>query len=310
MLGGYEMILKKCSKLFTYLFLCFVFGMFSVSASETLGNYEFNETSSKTDYVKIAFSDGNTILVEFYSDQNPDLVKKMKSVMKSFQNGTVTLNNGIVFTVNNEKDKTYEMDKSSYRTPFFGDLVAGQVDYEGGVVSLSQIQFFLTSSNDSFPVFGHVIYNQEVLSSISTGTTIEDIHFIKMVKKSNSESDKSDKSDKVGSTIESAGTTYCSDPNFIKPFKFIGRILSIVKIVIPIVIIIFGVIDLFQAVLGSKGDEINKSIKNLLFRAIAGIAIFFIPTLINLIFSLVDDWNRYSTDYQNCTKCLVNPNKC
>lgn len=109
---------------------------------------------------------------------------------------------------------------------------------------------------------------------------------------------------------ESAGTSYCSDANFKKPIRFIGRIFSILKILIPIIIIIFGVIDVSKAVIGSKDEEIKKSIKSLTMRVISGVVIFFIPTLINLLFTLVDDWNKYSTDYSNCSKCLTDPNHC
>jgi len=107
-----------------------------------------------------------------------------------------------------------------------------------------------------------------------------------------------------------SGTSYCSDPNFIKPFRFLGRIFSVVKIIIPLIIIIFGVIDLFKAVVGSKDDEIKKSLRSLTMRTLAGVIIFFIPTLINLVFTLVDDWNKYSTDYSNCSKCISDPKNC
>lgn len=103
---------------------------------------------------------------------------------------------------------------------------------------------------------------------------------------------------------------YCSDENFIKPFIFIGRIFTIIKILIPILIIIFGMIDLFKAVIGSKDDEIKKSIRSLLFRAIAGVVIFFIPTIVHLLFLLIDDWKNYETTYSKCSLCISSPSKC
>ena len=110
--------------------------------------------------------------------------------------------------------------------------------------------------------------------------------------------------------MPSAGTTYCSDPNFIKPFKFLGRIFTILKILIPIIIIGFGAFDLSKAVVASKDDENKKSIRSLAMRALAGIIIFFVPTIVNLVFTLVDDWNQYSTDYSKCSRCISNPGKC
>ncbi len=103
---------------------------------------------------------------------------------------------------------------------------------------------------------------------------------------------------------------YCSDPDFKKPFIFLGRIFSVVKILIPILIIIFGMIDLFKAVIGSKDDEIKKSIRSLMLRAIAGVVIFFIPTIIHLLFLLIDDWQKYETTYSKCSLCITSPSKC
>ncbi len=110
-----------------------------------------------------------------------------------------------------------------------------------------------------------------------------------------------------GVTIEQ---DYCSDPNFIKPFIFLGKIFTIVKILVPILIIVFGMIDFFKAVIASKDDEIKKSIRSLLFRAIAGLVIFFIPTIVHLVFLLIDDWKKYETSYSKCSLCISSPSKC
>ena len=64
-------------------------------------------------------------------------------------------------------------------------------------------------------------------------------------------------------------------------WQIIGWVLWVFKIVIPIVIIVFGMIDLGKAVVASKDDEIKKSVKSLVMRAIAGIIIFFTGTAIS-----------------------------
>lgn len=104
--------------------------------------------------------------------------------------------------------------------------------------------------------------------------------------------------------------SYCSDPNFVKPFKLLGRIFSVIKIIIPIIIIAFGVVDFFKAVIASKDEEIKKSTKSLIMRLIAGVCIFFLPAIIHFIFTLVDDWNDYETDYAQCSLCITSPGKC
>ncbi|MDE5539285.1 MAG: hypothetical protein K2J20_02220 [Bacilli bacterium] len=95
-------------------------------------------------------------------------------------------------------------------------------------------------------------------------------------------------------------------------WQIVGWILTIFKIVIPIIIIIFGMIDLGKAVVASKDDEIKKSIKSLAMRAVAGIVIFFIPTLVSLVFKMVDDFQvpEVQGEYDYCSRCITHPSSC
>lgn len=95
-------------------------------------------------------------------------------------------------------------------------------------------------------------------------------------------------------------------------FVFIGHLVRLAKILIPIVVIIFGMLDFFKAVTGAKDDEIKKSAKSLLFRALAGVCIFFLPAIIDFIFGLVDGWSNseYESGYQDCFKCVWNVGSC
>lgn len=90
----------------------------------------------------------------------------------------------------------------------------------------------------------------------------------------------------------------------------VGKILSIFKIVIPLLVIIFGMIDLGKAVVASKDDEIKKAAKSLGMRAIAGIVIFFVPTLVGFAFGLADGFDEQSDDYSICQTCITSPGSC
>lgn len=90
-------------------------------------------------------------------------------------------------------------------------------------------------------------------------------------------------------------------------FTTIGWILFFLKIAIPVIIIVLGTIDLAKAVISSKDDAIKKSVKSLVLRAIAGILIFFIPTILSFIISLIDDNNIYNGSFKNCTQCMLDP---
>ena len=103
---------------------------------------------------------------------------------------------------------------------------------------------------------------------------------------------------------------FCSETKDV--WSVVGKILGVFKIVIPLLIIIFGMIDLGKAVVASKDDEIKKAVKSLAMRGIAAIIIFFIPTIIGLIMGLVGNFSSSGAeaDYNVCKKCITNPNKC
>ena len=92
-------------------------------------------------------------------------------------------------------------------------------------------------------------------------------------------------------------------------WRLVGQVLFIFKIVIPILLIIFGMIDLGKAVVGSKEDDVKKAISHLAFRAVAAVVIFFIPTLVGFIFTIVDGFNAASEKerYDVCSACISNP---
>lgn len=103
---------------------------------------------------------------------------------------------------------------------------------------------------------------------------------------------------------------FCSGTAFI--WEFVGQLLRIFKIVIPILVIIFGMIDLGKAVVASKDDEIKKAAKSLGFRAAAAVLIFFIPSLVGFVISLAGNFftDDVAADYEICRQCIVSPSSC
>lgn len=97
--------------------------------------------------------------------------------------------------------------------------------------------------------------------------------------------------------------------NFKRVFTAIGWIFFMAKIVIPIILIIFGSIDIGKAVISAKDDEIKKSVKSLVIRIIAGIIIFFVPALLNVIVGLIgtDADGTYKGKFGACTSCMLDP---
>ncbi len=63
-------------------------------------------------------------------------------------------------------------------------------------------------------------------------------------------------------------------------------LMPIVQIGIPILLIVFGSIDLGKAVMANDDKEIKGATSKLIKRAIAAVVIFFIPFLVNLVMKI------------------------
>lgn len=106
-----------------------------------------------------------------------------------------------------------------------------------------------------------------------------------------------------------AANPYCGSLK--STFMFIGEIVKIARILVPLIIILFGMKDLFSAVTSSKDGAIAKSLKSLVMRLIAGVAIFLLPVIVEFAFSLIDDWTaNYEDSYLECAKCILNVDSC
>jgi len=68
------------------------------------------------------------------------------------------------------------------------------------------------------------------------------------------------------------------------------------KIIVPIIIIGLGSLDLGKAVVAGKEDEMKKAQKTFVRRLIAGIVVFLIPVILNIVMYLADIvWNGVYT---------------
>ena len=104
--------------------------------------------------------------------------------------------------------------------------------------------------------------------------------------------------------------SFCSESMQI--WKFIGLIINILKIAIPVIIVIFATLDLGKAVIAGKDDEIKAAQKLLIKRLIYGVLIFFVVTIVTVIISLVteptDVGEEGSATGNLCWYCATSPN--
>lgn len=86
----------------------------------------------------------------------------------------------------------------------------------------------------------------------------------------------------------------------------IALVVTILKIAIPIIIVIFGILDLAKAVMANEEKEMKTAQKTLIKRIVYGVVIFFVFTLVQFVFSKLDSNN--SGEY-SCMNCFINGTK-
>lgn len=91
-------------------------------------------------------------------------------------------------------------------------------------------------------------------------------------------------------------------------WQILGYVLLVFKIVIPLLLILFGIIDLGKAVIASKDDEIKKATGSLVKRAIASVVIFLLPTIVTFVIGIISDFkDTAKEDYNVCKACISSP---
>ena len=92
-------------------------------------------------------------------------------------------------------------------------------------------------------------------------------------------------------------------------WQIIGIAFMILKILIPVIIIVLGIIDLSKVVTSGDEKDIKDKSKSLAMRIAAGIVIFLVPSVVSVIFNLIATFIPVAKDYENCIECISSPNK-
>ena len=118
------------------------------------------------------------------------------------------------------------------------------------------------------------------------------------------------------STLKTTSFEFC-DPTIgenglengtLRALKIVGIMIYIVKILVPLIIIVLGSIDLAKAAVNGDDKATSEALQTLLRRLIIGIVIFFVPTIVKLLISMVSDANDLMNNkYVYCTNCLLDP---
>lgn len=79
-------------------------------------------------------------------------------------------------------------------------------------------------------------------------------------------------------------------------------IILLIKIAVPVLLVVFGMIDLAKAVIAQKEEEIKKGQHTFIKRLIAAALVFFVTSIVQLVISFVggDDEDVGMWDCANC----------
>ena len=81
-------------------------------------------------------------------------------------------------------------------------------------------------------------------------------------------------------------------------------IITILKFGVPVLLIIFGMLDLGKAVIASKEDEIKKGQQTFIKRIIAAVIVFFVVAVVQLVVSIAAEEGESAT-LSNCINAFV-----
>ncbi len=96
--------------------------------------------------------------------------------------------------------------------------------------------------------------------------------------------------------------TFCNDYHFLEGVRIISFFITVLRIIIPVLLIGFGAYDYFQTVVNPEKASMGEKTKSFAFRVISAFMIFMLPTLINLIFSVVTNFGGVLVGLNDCLK--------
>jgi len=89
----------------------------------------------------------------------------------------------------------------------------------------------------------------------------------------------------------------------VKYINLIVNIINIIKIAVPVILVIVGMLDLLKAVM-AKGDDIKKGIKTFFSRLISAALVYFIIPIVELLVSVIAQTGAIDEN-DNCISCFT-----
>lgn len=85
--------------------------------------------------------------------------------------------------------------------------------------------------------------------------------------------------------------------------KVISILYTLIQVLVPIVLVIFGMLDLFKGITAGKEDDMKKGQQLFIKRIIVAAIIFFVFVFVKLLVSFVADSDK--SRIINCAECFI-----
>ena len=96
-------------------------------------------------------------------------------------------------------------------------------------------------------------------------------------------------------------------------FNLVSTVIKAIKIVVPILLIIWGMLDFAKSVVAKKEEDIKKYQKSFISRLISAVLVFLVITIVQLAVNLVSGVEKQSNvegqttgDIWSCSKKFIN----
>ena len=116
-----------------------------------------------------------------------------------------------------------------------------------------------------------------------------------------------EKEDWVTEKQDIENMNFCEENGVKISMKIIGILILVAKIIVPLLIIIYGILDFYKAMVSNDEKTTKEAFYIFARRIIAGIIVFFIPTILDVILNLVDGYDGVESNASQCQSCLLHP---
>ena len=83
----------------------------------------------------------------------------------------------------------------------------------------------------------------------------------------------------------------------------VGIVIFVIKIAVPVILIVVGMISLVKALMSGKDDEIKKATSSLIKKVAIGLGVYLVVTVVGLLMNLIGA----NTNWKECANCAFNP---